>query len=299
MISCFSSFFPDTTQGKSQRRGLASTAGDFGNGFQAQCTGLSKRSMERCKGPAVAGDPRQLCRMHAGGDFAFCGAGNPMFVNGRYSKFLPAKLGALYEEAVANPDLIDLSDHIALLEARVQDVLLANIDGDPVPKWGEVKEMFDNVATAALGGDADRLTETLAAMYRMLESGEKWDQTWAEVQSTLEQLRKLTDTDIKRRKELNQMVPVERVVALMAAVGMAVKRNVKDPAEIEAVYRDLALLHTGERSPGNNQPLISETAIDVSPESRGIGGGASKEAMRRKRNRARKAVKAVMANAGD
>lgn len=185
------------------------------------------------------------------------------FQSGRFSKYLPSQLDRLYREALSNPDLLELSDNIALLEARIQSILADSAD-DPVPRWGDVKSLFDGLATAILGGDQSEINKRMATMFETLEAGEKWDTTWDQVTSTMEQLRKLADTEIKRKKELNQMVPVERVVILMAAVGEAVKRNVSNPEEIRAVYRELALLHGTDDVPGNPRvKRIGPEIIDV------------------------------------
>lgn len=230
---------------------MGTSPGDFGkNPNMVQCTAMSRRSGERCKGPAVLGSTGQKCRMHGGHGARESGTSSPSFKHGRHSKYLPSQLDALYRDAISNPDLLELADHIALLEARIQSILLANKDGDPVPRWQEIREMFDTLATAILAGDQENTNAQLALMFARLESGIKWDTTWDQVGATLESLRKLTDTEVKRKKELNQMVPIERVVILMAAVGNAVKRNVSNPNEIAAVYRELAMLHGSDRVPG-------------------------------------------------
>lgn len=277
----YSSGVPPQTKDK-----LAISSGNFGNEKQVQCTAKSKRSGVQCKAPAIAGSPTSKCRMHGGG--ALVGTGSPGFKDGRYSKYLPAELDALYREALANPDLIEMADHIALLEARIQSILAAASEGDPVPQWKEVRERFADVQTVCLAGKFEEMVAVLESMQHLIEAGERWDTTWAQITSTMEQLRKLTDTEVKRKKELNQMVPVERVVILMAAVGAAVRRNVKDPAQVDAVYRELAILHQGHHAPGSGQSLVPANVINVGPESRGIGGGTTKRAQQRRKLRERK-----------
>jgi hypothetical protein len=206
--------------------------------------------------------------MH-GGRSSTIGPAHPGFKHGRRSRYLPAELDRLYREALSTPDLVEMTDHIALLDARVNAILGAGKDGDPVPKWSEVREAFDVFATGILSnGKEDEVIAALESIYRLLDAGAKWDRMWDEVMRTQEQLRRMADTEIKRKKELNQMVPVERVVILMAAVGQAVKRNVKDPDQVAAVYRDLAQLHSNSRtdSPdGSRGKLAGPEIIDIAP----------------------------------
>lgn len=175
------------------------------------------------------------------------------FRTGRHSKYLPSKLDQLYREALANPQLTEMSDHIALLEARIQLVLQQTAEGDPVPSWSDLRSTFAEVEVGLLSGDQTKAIASLELMHKILDSGAKWDTAWKQVTDTLDALRKLTDTEIKRKKELNQMVPVERVIVLMAAVATAVKRHVTDPEQIRAVQKEMEFLHFSDRLPGNRE----------------------------------------------
>lgn len=211
------------------------------------------------------------------------GADNGNFSTGRHSKYLPADLDRLYLEALHNPQLIEMGDHIALLEARMQQVLALAVEGAPAPKWKDMADTFGEVETALLSGKIADVVPALERFHKILENGMKWDTTWNQVIGIMEQLRKMTDTEVKRRKELNQFVPVERVVALMAALGTAVKRHVTDPDQIAAVYRELAVLHGENHAPGNTSlKKVGPEVIDISPERRGVNGGRSDKALRRK-----------------
>lgn len=207
--------------------------------------------------------------MHGGNAQHAIGVNNKSFKHGRHSKYLPAKLNELYVEARSNPELLEMADHIALLEAHMQEILATSTAGEAVPKWSDLAEAFGRVETDILSGDLAAAVPGMERIHQILESGMNWDRTWDQVTSTMEQLRRLTDTETKRKRELNQMVPVERVIILMAAVGEAVKRHVKDPAQIQAVYRELAELHGGDNVPDsrgvNALTRVGPEVIDVTP----------------------------------
>ena len=218
------------------------------------------------------------------------------FSTGRHSKYLPAELDRLYQEALTNPDLVEMSDHIALLEARMNQVLALAKEGEPAPRWQDLADAFATVETHLLSGDLGKFVPALEAFHKVLDAGMKWDTTWSQVIGIMEQLRKMADTEIKRKKELNQMVPVERVVILMAALGTAVKRHVKDPEQIAAVYRELAVLHGADHTPDGKQvKLVGPEVVDIGPQHRGLKGGRSSRALARK---ARQRVRDAQA-AGD
>lgn len=227
----------------------------------------------------MASSPNQRCRMHGGHAQHAIGTANPAFKHGRHSKYLPANLADLYETALANPDLMDMSDHIALLEGHIQQVLDAAKSGHPVPKWSDVRERFAELETAVLSGDHARVCEELDAMHILLDDGEHWDSAWDQTIGTMEQLRKMTDTEVKRKKELHQMVPVERVMILVAAVVEAVKRNVSNPQEIEAIKHEVALLVATDTVPGKHgETRLGPEVVDVTPRA---GKGKTRKALQR------------------
>jgi len=268
---------------------VASSSGDFGGpNAPKQCTAISKRSKERCKGPAVVGSRTQKCRMHGGKSLV--GAANPSFKHGRFSAYLPANIQQLYDEALSNPDLLEMSDHIALLEARISEILGILAEEEVVPRWSTLTELFAELEPHLLSGDAERRDSAIGRIHELMDAGKKFDRSWDNVQDSMEQLRKMADTEIKRRKELNLMVPIERVMVLMSAVATAVKRHAKDPAVIQAVYSEIEAMRTGDTSADSRGvQRVSETVSNLPSAVLGPSGGGSKHALARTR-RAREAA---------
>lgn len=77
------------------------------------------------------------CYMHGGK--ALVGTANPAFKTGRYSKYLPARLTERYHEALADTELLALRDEIAVLDARLSEVLA---EDDPVG-WPDVVAIME------------------------------------------------------------------------------------------------------------------------------------------------------------
>lgn len=240
------------------------------NNGQVLCSG-NKKDGTPCGGIAMKDSPNGMCRMHNGQ--ALAGTSSPGFKTGRYSRYLPSQMATLFEQALANPDLLEMSEHIALLEARIQSILQASATGDPTPRWSDMAEIFADLETAILAGEQNLVIEQLERIHHLLDAGMRWDTTWEQVLPTMEQLRKVADTEVKRKKELHQMVPIERIIILMAAVGSAVKRNVSNPDEIVAVHRELAMLV------GTDQTNRHENEVRLGPEVIHVSHGP------RKRNR--------------
>jgi len=60
---------------------------------------------------------KKVCRPHGG--LTPLGPAHGAFKHGRYSKFLPARFLARYEEALADEGLVELRDEIAILDLRL------------------------------------------------------------------------------------------------------------------------------------------------------------------------------------
>jgi hypothetical protein len=90
--------------------------------------------------------PNGKCRFHGG--MTPVGPASPHFKHGRHSILLKEikGLGSHYERALADPDLLNLSDEIAITDARIGQLLekvkgpKASVDGI----WPQLENLIDN-----------------------------------------------------------------------------------------------------------------------------------------------------------
>lgn len=174
-----------------------------------QCTATSKRTGERCRGPAVRG--RNVCRMHGGH------AGRPL-KTGRYSKRLPHDLLELHQDALNDRRLLELRDEIALIDTRTSAVLRGLSTGESGAPWRALRQLWDRCEA----GDA----VALAAAGALIRQGSDNAAAWAEVQALIEQRRRLVDSERRRLVEMQQMVTAEQASALLLVIVDAVRRVV-------------------------------------------------------------------------
>lgn len=105
-------------------------------GTTMQCHAKT-RSGAPCRGQAMLNG---RCRMHGGATPA--GVALPHFRTGRRSRDLPARLAARYQEARSDPQLLELREGIALVDARIAD-LLARVDaGESGARWRALQVHF-------------------------------------------------------------------------------------------------------------------------------------------------------------
>src|SRR3954465_9212974 len=102
-----------------------------------QC-GAKTRSGAPCRTRPM---PNGRCRMHGGKSLA--GPASPSFTTGRHSKYLPRRLLARYQEMAHDAELLALRDEIALIDARIADVLGRVESGESSRIWRELATTCD------------------------------------------------------------------------------------------------------------------------------------------------------------
>lgn len=192
-----------------------------------QCKAKSKRSGEQCKNSAMKG--RGTCRFHGGKTPG--GIALPQFKDGRYSKYIPARLTTRYEQGLADGRLLELGDEIALLDSRLTDLLSRVDDGESASLWGKLIALWRNYQKSegldrvGFGLEIDQLIEAARDDYL----------AWNEIHTILEQRRKLVESERKRLVEIQQTITAKEAMTLIAALLGIIKDNVTDRDALQRI----------------------------------------------------------------
>jgi hypothetical protein len=205
-----------------------------------QCVATSRRTGERCRAMAITG--RDYCRVHGGKVPA--GIASPSFKTGRYSKHLPARLVASYEATLNDPDRLALDDGLALLDARLEELLGRLTTGESPGRWAALGRAWDAFEAARDDGDDAAADRALAEVGRLIASADARadEATWAAVERVLLERRKLVDTERRRLLDGHDVLTAQQAMALIGAVQAAVVRHVPDPAARAAIAGEVARL---------------------------------------------------------
>lgn len=202
-----------------------------------QCKAKSKQSGERCKRPATPG--RDVCYIHGGKTPV--GLGLPQTKHGRYSKYLPQGLAAKYGEAVTDPELLNLSHEIALLDARAMEILDKSGSGEATTVlWGKLQKAAAELTAAQQVGDAMKLALALNDILDLIHRGSAEAARWAELYNLFERRRRLVDSERKRRTEMQASVNAEGVMMLVRSIADLVNQHVTDRDARSAISTGLA-----------------------------------------------------------
>jgi hypothetical protein len=202
------------------------------------CTAKSKRTGQPCRRPPIVG--RSVCYHHGG--MTPRGRGLPQTGSGRWSKDMPTRMAARYQEAQQDPELLILRDEIALLDSRLADVLVRVDTGESGALWSQLSKSWDDFMAARAGGNVAKMTEALAHHQAMLERGRADYAAWAEIGTLLDRRQRFVESERKRYVEMSQMVSLEQAMLFLGAVTDAVRRHVTDQATRAALGRELELL---------------------------------------------------------
>lgn len=216
---------------------------------QGACTACACQAFAARPCANVATRTNGRCRMHGGtADVLQAGPRNHAYKHGRYSSALPADLGERYAEALASGDLLSLRDEVAVLEARIAELLAAA--GPARAQWQEARAAYDAMHRANAAGDQAALGQAVAALGRALQAGAQGGQAWAEAASLMERKRRLARDEVRRLATLGQVITAERAMVLVSALADAVMRHVADDDARKRIGDDFRRLVGAVTRPG-------------------------------------------------
>ncbi len=195
------------------------------------------------------------CRMHGGK--ALSGTASPTFKHGKYSKYLPTRMLAAYEEFSKDPDYLALRDDIVLVNARITD-LLSRVDaGEAGRVWQQAQKTWFDLRAAVNSGDETQQRKYVSLMDSLIGRGGKEWATWGEIFGLMEQKRKLAETERKRIVDAEQMLTTEHALMLVGAITGIIKAHIKDPVLMGKIATDIRNL-TSEDS--RIQPMANRVS---------------------------------------
>jgi hypothetical protein len=153
-----------------------------------------------------------------------------------------------YQEALDDPRLLELRDDIALLDARLAE-LIGRVSGDvdvgPV-RWRELQNLFKAYNAAIQAGKTEDVEAIYAAMFALINKAVSDYAVWDTIQEAIQQRRRLVESERQRLVQMQQMVTAEQAVSAMTALVSAVRANVRDSvvlANIQTEYERLTRIN--------------------------------------------------------
>lgn len=188
--------------------------------------------------------PGVRCRVHGGGKH-LVGSANPSFKHGKYSRYMPLRLAARYLESARDPELLASRQEIALLDARLAE-LLGRVDtGESSRLFATAREAFNGFRNALDRSDKETMAIHLQTLDATLGRAVGDYAAWDDIRQSLETRRKLVETEMRRLEKMKQFHTAEELQSLLMAIAMIAKRTINDPKVLNEFT--LAVLELGQR----------------------------------------------------
>ena len=197
-----------------------------------RCNAKAKHSGQQCKRAAVNGTTK--CDMHGGNSLR--GPAHPNWKHGRHSKILPARLRERYESSLADPKTLELLDGIALIDARLEDVLKRVDTGEAGRLWKKLQEL--RAEYYEVMGDPVQERRVLFSILSLIERGYADWAAWEDARGLIRDRLNLVSAEQKRRLHAQQTLSLEQGYVLNDLLVDSVRRHVTDVKVLNAIATD-------------------------------------------------------------
>lgn len=201
-----------------------------------QCKAHNKQG-QRCKQPVVPG--REVCRYHGG--LTPRGIAHPNFKHGRYSKSLPTRLAAQYQASINDPELLKLDDEIALVEARIHELLKRLDENQSRALWSDLSNAYRQIREAIKIGQKDLLIEGINRIESILAKRERYE-LWDELYKVVDVKRRLVESRRLHLIQEQQIISAEQAMALVSALLESINRAVPDRSVRAKIEHEFAAI---------------------------------------------------------
>jgi len=174
------------------------------------------------------------CRSHGGATPSGPAAGR--YKHGRYSKFLPSRLVTKFKDAMDDPELTQYRHSIALLTARLYELLE---EGESELLWSKTQEAFRELEAAIPAENQASIRASLNALHGLIKRGRADSLRWREVYDVVERAGRMKEREHKRVAQLEQMISVEQFFEFINVVLLILTKNVQDKEALRTIVREI------------------------------------------------------------
>ena len=155
---------------------------------------------------------------------------------------MPVRMLERYEQSLDDPELLNMRAEIALVDSRLEDLLGRADTGESKALWEKMRKTADKLLRAFESDDLASMHVSILELDRLVGSGLADHEIWYEIQTLIEQRRKVVEAEQKRLVAMQQMVTAEQAMSLVAGLLSAVKQHVSDRDTLTAIQAEFIRL---------------------------------------------------------
>lgn len=176
---------------------------------------------------------REACSYHGGK--ALQGINHPHYRGRGLSRHIPTRLLESYQLAMDDPDVVNLTEDVALFKAR-RDDLLRRIDDTPASQiWNDLQKEFskyiqyrNDYAKTGKAKSASQANDSLLKVEKIIARGLIESLIWKEINDVEQTIIKLKVEERKRRKEIAEIITPEQFKTLLGYILNSIDTRVQD-----------------------------------------------------------------------
>ena len=160
----------------------------------------------------------------------------------RYRKYIPERLQERYRESLLDPDILAHWQEIALIDARISDLLKLVDSGESRHLWDILRDLVSETESVLRSGDASGLVTLVREIISVVKKGAGDRDAWAEILALIGQRNQLATSERRRLVEMRQYISNKDINRIITGLLESVQRNVKDSATKAAIAREFSHL---------------------------------------------------------
>ena len=163
---------------------------------------------------------------------------SPSFKTGEFSRHLPARMSAVLA-GIDGYDVLDLTDRIKVLDARLIDVIQRADSGESGERWRQLKAEWDKVQEARAAGDTAAMALALNEVGKLITQGLSDWNLWSQVEDSIVKTTKVVESQRKRAIENSEMLTAIDARAMMRAMAEGLRRSVDEHVTDPELKREI------------------------------------------------------------
>jgi hypothetical protein len=210
------------------------TKDDTANGV-ASCPECG-RARGRCSHAALPGTGR--CKLHGG--MSPGGLASARYQGRGYSRYLPQRVLADYQHAMDDPALGEMTSELALIEARMSEVIRQLGTGESGSGWRNARAQMTQLIATLQAAQPDPIAQAQAvqALRDTIHRGFEDVMLWDELRTLIESKRRIVETEQKRIVNGKMYLTLDKAGLLIDALTNSVAAHVADRSILAAIQRD-------------------------------------------------------------
>lgn len=188
---------------------------------------------------------RTRCRLHGGRSLA--GPASPTWRHGFFSRVLDGTCRREYHARRQDPRLVELREHLALVDARLLDTLERLRTGESLSAWERVGIALQELQAAATNGELPAaMVPVLERLERAYNDGAATAEASEEIDRQLLLRARLTVAETRRTVFARDYLPKETANNVAVLMVETIKRLVPDRAVLQEIVGTLRQLQAGQ-----------------------------------------------------